>query len=64
MSQAKTLQLRETELQSLIATATGRVKLQELVSRYEAASGKLKASRSSVVTYIVVHERAAGLISD
>ena len=32
-----------------LETATGRVKLQELVSRYEAASGKLRASRTSAV---------------
>ena len=58
-----TLQEREKELRSLIATPAGREELQELASRYQAASGKLRPAGTSVITYILVHEREQGLIS-
>jgi hypothetical protein len=58
-----TLQEREKELRSLIATPAGREELQELASRYHAASGKLRPAGTSVITYILVHEREQGLIS-
>ena len=41
----------------------GRKKLQELESTYRAESGKLKPAKTSVITYILVHERERGLIS-
>jgi len=62
MTPAKNLQERERELQSLLATPAGREELQELVSRYCAASGKLKPAGTSAITYILVHERERGLI--
>ncbi len=58
-----TLQERERELRSLIATPAGRKELQELASRYHTASGKLRPAGTSVITYILVHERQQGLIS-
>ena len=58
-----TLQEREKELRSLLATPAGREELQELASRYHAASGKLRPAGTSVITYILVHERQQGLIS-
>jgi hypothetical protein len=58
-----TLQEREKELRSLLATPGGREELQELASRYHAASGKLRPTGTSVITYILVHERQQGLIS-
>ncbi len=58
-----TLQERERELRSLIATPAGREELQKLASRYHAASGKLRPAGTSVITYILVHERQQGLIS-
>jgi hypothetical protein len=64
MTSKKTLREREKELQELLATPAGRQKLQELASRYGAADGKLRPARTSVVTYILVHERGEGLISD
>jgi hypothetical protein len=57
-----TLQEREKELRSLLATPAGREELQELASRYHAASGKLRPAGTSVITYILVHERQQGLI--
>jgi len=63
MPQMKTLQQRETELRSLLATTTGRKELQELESRYHEASGKVKPAKTSVITYILVHERERGLIN-
>jgi hypothetical protein len=63
MHETKTLQQREKELQSLLADPAGRQQLQELQSRYYAASGKLKPARTSVITYILVHERERGLIT-
>jgi hypothetical protein len=62
MTPAKNLQERERELQSLLATPAGRVELKELVSRYGAATGKLKPAGTSAITYILVHERERGLI--
>ena len=62
MPSTKTLQQRETELRSLLANPTGRKELQELESRYHEASGKAKPAKTSVITYILVHERERGLI--
>jgi hypothetical protein len=62
MSPKKTLQEREQELRSLLATPAGRKELQELASRYSAASGRLRPAGTSAITYIVVHEREQGLI--
>jgi hypothetical protein len=58
----KTIQQREKELQSLLANPMGRKELQELESRYRAASGRARPGRASVITYILVHERERGLI--
>ena len=62
MPQTKTLQQREKELQSLLATPAGREELQQLETRYHAANGRLRPQRTSVITYILVHERERGLI--
>jgi hypothetical protein len=62
MSRLKTLQEREKELQSLLADEAGKQQLQELASRYHAVSGNPKPARTSVITYILVHEREQGLI--
>jgi hypothetical protein len=63
MPAKKTLQEREKELQSRLANPAGRKELQDLASQYDAASGKVKPLRRSVITYILVHERERGLIS-
>jgi hypothetical protein len=63
MSPKKTLQEREKELQSLIATPSGRQQIQELASRYNTATGKVRPTGTSAITYILVHERQAGLIN-
>jgi hypothetical protein len=59
----KTLQQREKELQTLLATPEGQKELQELCSRYHAAGGTLRPASASVITYILVYERGRGLIS-
>ena len=64
MIEKKTLRQREKELQSLLANQARRQELNALVSQYHAASGKLKPANSSAITYILVHERQRGLISD
>jgi hypothetical protein len=64
MPPKKTLQQRQKELQSLLATPAGRKELQGLESRYSAASGRLRPASTSVITYILVHEREQGLIGD
>jgi hypothetical protein len=64
MTPKKTLEVRTKELQLLLANPAGRKELQELAARYDAASNKLKPLRTSVITYILVHERERGLISD
>jgi hypothetical protein len=63
MAPTKTLRQREKELQSLLATPAGREELHELESRYYSASYKARPGRTSVITYILVHERERGLIS-
>ena len=63
MTPKKTLEERENELRSLLATPAGKEELQELASRYSAASGKLRPAGTSAITYILVHEREQGLIS-
>lgn len=62
MHKSKTLQEREKELQPLMATPAGRDQLHELASRYQASSGKLKPAKTSVITYILIHERKQGMI--
>ena len=62
MTPKKTLQEREKELQSLLATPGGREELQVLANQYYEMSGGMKPERTSVVTYILVHERGRGLI--
>ena len=64
MTPRKTLQQRTAELQLLLSNPAGRQELQELQSRYYAASGKSKPPKTSIITYILVHEREQGLISD
>jgi hypothetical protein len=44
MSPKKTLPEREYELQLLLATPAGREQLENLASRYSAASGKLRVA--------------------
>jgi hypothetical protein len=62
MPATKTLQQREQELRSLLTTPAGQQELQDIASRYHAASGRLRSSKASVITYILVHERDRGLI--
>ena len=63
MPSKPTLQQREKALQSLLVTPAGRKELQELEARYQAASGRPRPAGTSVITYILVHERGQGLIS-
>jgi hypothetical protein len=58
----KTLQQRDKELRALLATPTGREELQQLEARYQAAGGRLRPAGTSVITYILVHEREQGLL--
>ena len=62
MPAKKSLQERENELQSLLATAEGRAELLELAARYHAAGNRPWPTRTSVITYLLVHERELGLI--
>ena len=59
----KTLQQREKELQSLLATQEGKKELEALEAQYRAAGGKVRPPKTSVITYLLVHERGMGLIS-
>lgn len=62
MTPQKALSERVKELQFLLTTPAGREELQQLDSRYYAASGRVRPARTSVITYILVHEREQGLI--
>jgi hypothetical protein len=57
MTERKTLPEREKELQSLLATSSGKEELRKLESRYREASGSLRPASTSIITYILVHER-------
>jgi len=63
MPEAKTLDVRQKELQTLLTTPSGRLELERLAARYAAASGGLRPARTSLITYIVVHERERGLVA-
>jgi hypothetical protein len=63
MHGAKTMPEREKELQRLLAAPGGRAELEALADRYRAAGGRARPPRTSVITYILVHERACGLIA-
>ena len=62
MTPKKTLQQRERELQLLLATPEGRKELAEVESRYQEAGCRPRPARTSVITYILVHEREMGLL--
>ena len=64
MTPRKTLQEREKELQSLLATPAGQAELRELESRYAAATNRLRPGRTSLITYLLVCEREQGLLGD
>ena len=63
MTSKKTLQQREKELQALLATPMGQAELQELEARYSAKGSNARSPRTSLITYILVHEREHGLIA-
>jgi hypothetical protein len=63
MPKAKTLAIRQKELQALLTTPSGRAELERLAARYAAASGRLRPARTSLITYIVVHERERGRVA-
>jgi hypothetical protein len=58
----KSLEQRQKELQSLLATPAGQQELQKLESQYGEASGRPRSTGRSIITYILVHERELGLI--
>lgn len=60
MTAIKTLRQREEELKALLQTPEGPAQLEQLASRYEGAGGGPRGP--SVITYILVYERVAGLI--
>ena len=64
MNAKKTLVQRQTELQTLMASVAGRKELEKLASGYQIAGGKAWPMKTSVITYIIVHERSQGLIAD
>jgi hypothetical protein len=62
MTPQKTLPERQKELRCLLATPAGRQELQEMEVRYQLASGRSRPEKSSLITYILVHEREQGLV--
>jgi hypothetical protein len=63
MIQKKSLQQREKELQALLSSPQGRAELESLAEEYRSRSGRPQPVRRSLITYILVHERQAGLIN-
>lgn len=64
MPTKKTLHEREAELQVLITSPMGRNELETIAARYQMEGERPRPAHSSVITYIIVHERAEGLIVD
>lgn len=62
MSTKKTLHERELELQALIISPCGRNELETIAARYQEEGERPRPEHLSVITYIIVHERAEGLI--
>ncbi len=62
MQMTKTLTEREKELQALLATSEGKAQLEALADLYYASGGRSRPPRTSLVTYLIVHERQQGLI--
>jgi len=63
MPPKKLLSQRQKELQLLLASPAGREELRQLEDQYQSASDRLKPANTSIITYILVHERERGLIS-
>ena len=63
MRPTKTRHEREKELQALIRTREGQAALEELASRYQSDGGRARPEGTSIITYIIVHEREKGLIT-
>jgi hypothetical protein len=63
MPEKKTLQQREKELQALLLTPEGQAQLRELEARYAAAGGRPRPAGTSLITYLLVHERGQGLLA-
>jgi hypothetical protein len=64
MTSKKSVQQRQLELRALLATPAGQKEIQELEVRYQKTSGRERPARTSVITYLLVHEREQGLISN
>lgn len=62
MPAKKTLDDRQRELQALLATREGRDELEGIATGYYAANGRIRVEGTSLITYILVHEREKGLI--
>jgi hypothetical protein len=63
MAKLKTIQERQSELQTLLATPAGQEELRKLETRWQTAGERPRASKESVITYILVHERTHGRIA-
>lgn len=64
MSQTKTLAARQAELQDLMATPAGRDRLEQIADGYRQDRGWQGPGQTSVISFIIVHERQLGLIKD
>jgi hypothetical protein len=64
MPAKKTLEERQTELRTLLKTREGQAELEALATRYQAATGRARYEGTSLITYILVHERERGLIGN
>jgi hypothetical protein len=61
MTAVKSLREREQELQAQLLTPAGGAELERLADSYAEAGGGPRC-RTSVITYILVYERARGMI--
>ena len=62
MKKTKTLAERERELQAFMSAPEGPDRLDRIADGYRNDGGRARPPHSSVITYILVHERESGLI--
>jgi hypothetical protein len=62
MSKAKSLDTRQKELKFLLDMRGGRKELEEPADQNATLNGHIRPPRTSAITFILVHERATGLI--
>jgi hypothetical protein len=63
MPKLQTIEQRQKELQAMLTTPAGQEELRKLEARCQDAGERLRVTKESIITYILVHERTHGRIA-